>query len=65
MTWEQLGEQIRAARQLKGWSRRYLGQIVGLGEQSIVSLEGGYGHRIPAGQFMAVLRLLGFELKFG
>jgi DNA-binding XRE family transcriptional regulator len=61
--WGQLGQQIQAARQLKGWSRRYLGCIVGLGEQSIVSLEGGYGHRIPAGQFVAVLFLLGFQIS--
>lgn len=65
MNWKVLGQQIKAARQLKGWSRRYLALIVGLGEQSIVNLEGGYGHRIPAGPFMAMLKLLGFEIKLG
>jgi transcriptional regulator with XRE-family HTH domain len=65
MTWKEIGQQVRAARQLKGWNARYLGRIVGLSTQSIISLEGGYGHRIPSGQLAAVLTLLGLRVTLG
>ena len=65
MTWTEIGQKIQEARTLKGWSRRYLGRIIGLSEQSITSLEGGYANRIPAGKFAAVLALLGMKITLG